>query len=124
VISELRCRIVDIKEFIASLFDGRSIWDRERNRRRGLYILSRGGSSPRKPMTKLLDRAIETARGLPPEMQDDIARVVLQLAGTTEGVMVLTPEEKDSLAKSRAEAQRREFATDEEVRATWAKHGL
>jgi hypothetical protein len=33
-------------------------------------------------MTKLLDQAIETARALPPDVQDDIARVVLQLTGS------------------------------------------
>jgi hypothetical protein len=32
-------------------------------------------------MTNLLDRAVEAARSLPPETQDEIARLVLQLAG-------------------------------------------
>ncbi len=32
-------------------------------------------------MTKLLDQAVEVARNLPSDAQDDIARVVLQLAG-------------------------------------------
>jgi hypothetical protein len=31
-------------------------------------------------MTKLLDMAIEVVRALPPETQDEIARVVLQMA--------------------------------------------
>ncbi len=35
-------------------------------------------------MTKLLDRAVEVARNLPPDAQDDIARVVLRLAGTVD----------------------------------------
>jgi predicted transcriptional regulator len=36
----------------------------------------------------------------------------------------LTPEEDAALAESLAEAERGEFATDEEVRAVWARHGL
>jgi hypothetical protein len=32
-------------------------------------------------MTKLLDQAVELARSLPSDAQDDIARVMLQLAG-------------------------------------------
>jgi len=32
-------------------------------------------------MTKLLEQALEVARRLPSDAQDDIARVVLQLAG-------------------------------------------
>lgn len=73
-------------------------------------------------MTKLLDKAIEAAKALPPEMQDDIARVVLTLAGNDEPVYELTPEEEASFAKSRAQAARREFATEEQVEAVWAKY--
>ena len=36
----------------------------------------------------------------------------------------LTPEEKADVDASLTEAERGEFATDEEVRAVWAKHGL
>jgi hypothetical protein len=75
-------------------------------------------------MTKLLDHAVEAVRALPPHEQDDIARFVLQLAGNEQPVMHLTEAEKASLAKSRGEAARREFARDEQVRATWARHGL
>jgi hypothetical protein len=75
-------------------------------------------------MTKLFEHAVETARSLPPDVQDDIARVVLKLAGDGQPGMRLIAEEKASFAKSRGEAARREFATDEQVRAIWAKHGL
>jgi hypothetical protein len=75
-------------------------------------------------MTKLFEKAVETARALPPEVQDDIARVVLKLAGDDQPGMHLSAEEKASFAKSRDEAARREFATDERLRAIWAKHGL
>jgi len=43
-------------------------------------------------MTKLLDQALEAARNLPPEAQDDIAHVVLRLAGADdEPPVTLTP---------------------------------
>lgn len=74
-------------------------------------------------MTKLLEQAIETARRLSPEEQDDIARAILQLAGADGAPVPLTPEEREAIARSKAAAARGEFATDEQVRAVWAKHG-
>ena len=44
--------------------------------------------------------------------------------GATQTPYVLTPEEVADLDASLAEAERGEFATEEEVRAMWAKHGL
>jgi hypothetical protein len=75
-------------------------------------------------MTQLLEHAVETLRGLPPETQDDLARVLLQLAGEDQPVIQLSAEEEASLEESLAQAERGEFATDEQVRAIWAKHGL
>jgi hypothetical protein len=75
-------------------------------------------------MTKLLDQAVEAARVLPPELQDDIARLVFQLAGNEEPPVILSAEERTALDLSKAAAARGEFATDEQVRAVWAKHGL
>jgi hypothetical protein len=75
-------------------------------------------------MTKLLEKAVETARNLSPEMQDDIARMVLLFAGEAQPLLDLTPEEDEALARSEAAAARGEFASDEEMRAIWAKHGL
>jgi predicted transcriptional regulator len=75
-------------------------------------------------MTKLLEHAVETVRALPPAMQDELARMLLQLAGEEQPVIQLTAEEEASFEESLAQAERGEFATDEEVRAVWAKHGL
>jgi hypothetical protein len=76
-------------------------------------------------MTKLLDQALEAARNLPADAQDDIARVVLRLAGADDEPPVpLAPEEQTAIAASKAAAARGEFASDEQVRAVWAKHGL
>ena len=75
-------------------------------------------------MTKLLEQAIETARALPPAMQDEMARVLMALAGEARPSVELTAEQAASFEESLAQAERREFATEEEVRAVWAKHGL
>ena len=75
-------------------------------------------------MTDLLEKAVETARKLPLDMQDDIARMVLLLAGEDHSVIELTPAEEASFAISLAQADRREFASDDQVQAVWSKHGL
>jgi hypothetical protein len=76
-------------------------------------------------MTELLELAVEAARSLPAERQDEIARLVLQWAGNeAQPVYTLSREEEASFAQSLAQAARGEFATDAQVRAIWAKHGL
>ena len=76
-------------------------------------------------MTKLLDHAVAAARKLPPDEQDEIAHFVLRLAGTDDEPPVpLTPEERAAITSSKTAAARGEFATEEEVRAVWAKHSL
>jgi len=75
-------------------------------------------------MTQLLEHAVETVRGLPSEMQDDLARLLLQLAGEDQPAIPLTADERVAIDASKAAAARGEFATDEQVRAVWAKHGL
>jgi hypothetical protein len=77
-------------------------------------------------MTTLLDQALAAARTLPPAAQDEIAHVVLRLAGLDNDAepVALSPDERTAIAASKAAAERGEFATDDEVRAGWAKHGL
>ncbi|HET9019796.1 MAG TPA: hypothetical protein VFN46_09420 [Acetobacteraceae bacterium] len=76
-------------------------------------------------MTRLLDAAMAAVRELSPAAQDDIARVVLQLAGVAgDERMPLTREDQGAIAASKAAAARGEFATDDEVQAVWAKHGV
>ncbi len=75
-------------------------------------------------VTKLLEQAVEAARALPPDMQDALARMLLQFVGEDQPAIQLTAEEETSFGASFAEAERGEFATDEQVRAIWAKHGL
>jgi hypothetical protein len=75
-------------------------------------------------MTILLEQAVKAVRVLPDDVQDDLARMLLQLAGVEQPPYELTPEEAADIDASLAEAERGEFATDEEVRAVWVKHGL
>jgi predicted transcriptional regulator len=75
-------------------------------------------------MTRLLEQAVETVSALSDDMQDELARILLQLAGVEQPAYELTPEEATDLDASLAEAERGEFATDDDVRAMWAKHGL
>lgn len=73
-------------------------------------------------MTKLLERAIEAARRLSPDEQDAIADAIMQLAGDGSPAS-LSPEERAAIALSKAAAARGEFASEDEVRGVWAKHG-
>jgi len=76
-------------------------------------------------MTRLLDEAFEAVRRLPSRDQDDIARAIMQLAGSDLAAPVpLSPDEREAIARSKAAARSGEFATDEQVQAVWAKHGL
>ena len=76
-------------------------------------------------MTELLQHAIATALRLDPTTQDEIARTILMLTGDEDAASVtLTPEDEAAIALSRVQSARGEFASDEQVRAVWAKHGL
>ena len=65
---------------------------------------------------------METVRRLPPKMH--LARLILRSAGEDQLVHPLIAEEEASFDESLAQAAKGEFATDEQVRAIWAKHGL
>jgi hypothetical protein len=74
-------------------------------------------------VTKLLDQALEAVRQLPPDDQDDIARIMMQIAHSDQPAP-LSLEEREAIARSEAAAARAVFASDEQVRAVWHKHGL
>ncbi len=73
-------------------------------------------------MTRLLDEAVAKARRLPDAAQDEIAQILLRLAGDEGAPIQLTPEEERDLAEALAEVERGEFASDEAIRALWAKY--
>ena len=70
-----------------------------------------------------VDEATDALRSLPPERGEAVAAMLLALVGDGEPYQ-LTPEELADIADSDAAAARGDFATDEQVRAIWAKHGL
>lgn len=75
-------------------------------------------------MTRLLEDGIEAVRGLPADRQDMAGELLLGLAGIVQSDYQLTPEQIADLKTAIAQADRGEFATDDELRSVWAKFGL
>jgi predicted transcriptional regulator len=75
-------------------------------------------------MTKLLERAIEKLRELPAEDQDALAAALLSLAGEATEVVQLDHDTRAAVQVGLAQAQRGEFASDEEVAKSDARCGL
>lgn len=75
-------------------------------------------------MTKLLEQALEAARKLSRDDQDEVARAIFELVGAgTVAPVPLTADERVAIERSRAAALRGEFASEKDVQAVWAKHG-
>ena len=71
-----------------------------------------------------LDDALKAVRNLPPDEQDNVARAVFWLAGTDDEAPIgLSVDEHAAVAAGKSAVARGEFASDEQVRAAWAKHG-
>lgn len=76
-------------------------------------------------MTFLMEEAIKSLRqDVPAERQDEVARLIMQLTGRGSATYILTPDEVAELDVSEAAASRGDFASDDEIGAIWAKHGL
>ena len=73
-------------------------------------------------MIKLLEQAVEEVQALPPDMQDEAARMLLAYADDGETILTLRLEEEADLMEAQAEMQRGEFATDAEVEAVLSKY--
>ncbi len=73
-------------------------------------------------MTELLDRAIASVRNLDPEEQDRIASAMLSLVDEDEPEEI-DPEHLPGVLQGLAEADRGEFASDEEVAAVFRNFG-
>jgi hypothetical protein len=74
-------------------------------------------------MTKLLEKGIEAMRDLPADRQDMAGELLLSLAAN-EPQFGLTATQIEDLKLAIAEADRGEFATDQEMADTWKKFGL
>jgi predicted transcriptional regulator len=75
-------------------------------------------------MTALFEKAIASVRELPVDAQDALARMLLEYVGGDRSTIELTEAEASSFDESLAQADRGEFASDEQIRAIWARHGL
>ena len=73
-------------------------------------------------MIKLLEQAVEEVQALPPDMQDEAARMLLACADDGETIVTLRLEDEADLMEAQAEMQRGEFARDAEVEAVLSKY--
>ncbi|HEY7301790.1 MAG TPA: hypothetical protein VH684_28195 [Xanthobacteraceae bacterium] len=74
-------------------------------------------------MTKLLEKAIATARELPAEDQDAVAVAMLSMADEIP-VLALDEETRAAIREGLEQARRGEFVPDVEIEALWKRHGL
>ena len=70
-------------------------------------------------MTKLLDKALEAVRHLPPDRQDEIARQMLYWAGGGGEPEPVESAHLPAVLEGLTQARRREFATDDELEAVF-----
>lgn len=75
-------------------------------------------------MTKLLEDAIERVRMLPEDRQAYVAEVLEQIAAAGSDLFVVPDEHRAAVLEGLGQADRGEFATDEEMAALWKKCGL
>ncbi len=72
-------------------------------------------------MTKLLEKALEAVRRLPPDSQDQIALAMLSLSGNDGEPEEIDPAHFPDVLEGLAQAKRREFASDAEVGAAFRR---
>jgi hypothetical protein len=72
-------------------------------------------------MTKLLEQALEAVARLPAETQDVIARAMLRLAASDGEPEEIDPAHLPAVLEGLAQAKRREFASDAEVKAAFRR---
>ncbi len=74
--------------------------------------------------SKRLEKAIEAARAWPQDRQEAAAEILEQMNRLAATPYNLSAEERADLEEALAEARRGEFASDAEVAAMFARHGL
>ena len=75
-------------------------------------------------MTKVLEDAIEKVRQLPEDRQAYVAEVLEQIAAAGSDLFIIPDDHRAAVLEGLAQAERGEFATDEEMAALWKKCGL
>jgi hypothetical protein len=72
-------------------------------------------------MTKLLEKALEAVRRLPPDSQDHIALAMLALTGNEGEPEEIDPAHLPAVLEGLAQARRRQFATDAQIEAAFRR---
>jgi hypothetical protein len=72
-------------------------------------------------MTKLLEKALEAVRRLPPDSQDEIALAMLTLSGNDGEPEDIAAAHSPAVLEGLAQAKRREFAADAEIEAAFRR---
>jgi predicted transcriptional regulator len=75
-------------------------------------------------MTKVLEDAIEKVRRLPEDRQAYVAEVLEQIAAAGSGQYAVPEDHRAAVLEGLAEAERGEFASDDEMATLWKKCGL
>lgn len=75
-------------------------------------------------MTKVLEDVIEKVRRLPEDRQAYVAEVLEQIVANDADLFVVPDEHRAAVLEGLAQAERGEFATDQEMAALWKKCGL
>ena len=75
-------------------------------------------------MIKVLKEAIEKVKRLPEDRQAYAAEVLEQIAAQQDGVFEVPDEHIAAVMEGLEQAERGEFASDEEMAALWKKCGL
>ena len=75
-------------------------------------------------MSKRLEKAVEAAKAWPLDRQEAAAEVLEHMNRLATAPYKLSSEERTALEEALAEARRGEFASDGEVAAMFARHGL
>ena len=74
-------------------------------------------------MTKLLEEAVKKIRQLPEAVQDEAAEILLSLVSKSEEPIALNDGTRRAVREGRGQAQRGEFAPDDEMGEFFKRHG-
>ena len=75
-------------------------------------------------MTKVLEDAIEKVRRLPEDRHAYVAEVLEQIAAAGSEVFIVPEDHRAGVLEGLGQAERGEFASEEEMTALWKKCGL
>jgi predicted transcriptional regulator len=75
-------------------------------------------------MIKVLEQAIEKIKKLPEDRQAEAAEILEQIAAAGDGAFQIPDEHMEGVLEGLGQAERGEFASDEEMAALWKKSGL